>query len=438
MNFQPSKTTSKLIIICTIFFAVSLVLLAVMFLRQPKGDTASQTSHKPIFYAADLDASSMKKPFSLEDYYIKKRTNLLNQYYIDDNFVLWGSGSNLSGQLGLSEISDVSYDSPVKIAENVVSLDCSDKNFCIYLTTDGKLYGMGTNIQGILTPNVYSDTDEFLEKNNDITLPVLIMENVSYARVGEKSIVVLKTDGSVWWWGQYMNDYKNSKFNNEEHSFMYCARPEKILENCIYVTSGNYMGAAITDSGDLYTWGLNVFGQCGFPVTSDDFVRKPQKVLDNVHMVWLEKIEFSSLDEYLMPSSNFASTYPFNSFVQLDNGDILAAGRDLGENKKTVSLENSPSMKAMYNYSYTFLPIQLKQDSDEDIQITIERISPETPFDEVTQYLSNNGIQYTYCFVEKSGKYVIDKRRLILLNGQYSLSFDENEKFIKSTHSPMY
>ena len=40
---------------------------------------------------------------------------------------------------------------PVRIAENVVSMDCSTNGyFCIYLTKNGELYGMGAIILGLL------------------------------------------------------------------------------------------------------------------------------------------------------------------------------------------------------------------------------------------------------------------------------------------------
>lgn len=39
--------------------------------------------------------------------------------------------------------------------------------------------------------------------------------------------------------------------------------PHKVLENCVYVDISAWNGAAITETGDLYMWGLNIFGQCG-------------------------------------------------------------------------------------------------------------------------------------------------------------------------------
>ena len=53
----------------------------------------------------------------------------------------------------------------VRIADHVVSVDADwNNNFCIYLTEDGNLYGLGLNMAGLLlgkdtVKQVYSDMD---------------------------------------------------------------------------------------------------------------------------------------------------------------------------------------------------------------------------------------------------------------------------------------
>lgn len=58
--------------------------------------------------------------------------------------------------------------------------------------------------------------------------------------------------------------------------------PHKVLENCVYVDISAWNGAAITENGDLYMWGLNIFGQCGVAKSENvhDFVWAPEKVLE--------------------------------------------------------------------------------------------------------------------------------------------------------------
>ena len=57
------------------------------------------------------------------------------------------------GQLGIGTVDslDTFYTEPIRIAENVVSVDASINGyFCIYLMEEGNLYGMGSNMLGLL------------------------------------------------------------------------------------------------------------------------------------------------------------------------------------------------------------------------------------------------------------------------------------------------
>lgn len=234
------------------------------------------------------------------------RVTAWNHYYIDGDGVLWGSGYNQNGQLGNGSYEtdlDMGKFDAVRIADHVVLVDANlNNNFCIYLTEDGKLYGMGLNMAGLLlgkdsVKQVYGDDD-----NDRVCTPVLLMENVRYARAGREAIVTLQEDGSVYWWGQmrtttstYGSDY-GAYWTVEENpgnpvKMMYL-EPHKVLDHCVYVDISTWNGAAITEDGDLYMWGLNIFGQCGVAKSENvnDFVWAPEKVLENVSMVWLEAI----------------------------------------------------------------------------------------------------------------------------------------------------
>ena len=84
---------------------------------------------------------------------LRHRTAGGNRFYIDSGSVLWGYGSNDYGQLGNGQRDElgVFYSEPIRIASDVVSVDMSMNGyFCIYLTSDGKLYGMGADIDHIL------------------------------------------------------------------------------------------------------------------------------------------------------------------------------------------------------------------------------------------------------------------------------------------------
>lgn len=351
------------------------------------GDTADTTENVtaesdaeeadlPAFYIRRAEDLQVSSPLRIEEQYITDRATAWNHYYIDADGVLWGSGYNQNGQLGNGSYEtdlDLGKMDAVRIAEHVVSVDANlNNNFCIYLTDDGKLYGMGLNMAGLLlgkdsVKQVYSDDD-----NDRVCTPVLLMENVRYARAGREAIVALQEDGSVYWWGQmrtttstYGSDY-DAYWTVEENSVnpvkMMFLEPHKVLENCVYVDISAWNGAAITETGDLYMWGLNIFGQCGVAKSENvhDFVWAPQKVLENVSMVWLEAIRQNDdgVDTELENFSWAVHSYTFDNFALLQDGTLLAAGENLGKDSVTTVVDGDLNQAVSHRASFGFVPVR--------------------------------------------------------------------------------
>lgn len=351
------------------------------------GDTADTTENVtaesdaeeadlPTFYIRRAEDLQVSSPLRIEEQYITDRATAWNHYYIDADGVLWGSGYNQNGQLGNGSYEtdlDLGKMDAVRIAEHVVSVDANlNNNFCIYLTDDGKLYGMGLNMAGLLlgkdsVKQVYSDDD-----NDRVCTPVLLMENVRYARAGREAIVALQEDGSVYWWGQmrtttstYGSDY-DAYWTVEENSVnpvkMMFLEPHKVLENCVYVDISAWNGAAITETGDLYMWGLNIFGQCGVAKSENvhDFVWAPQKVLENVSMVWLEAIRQNDdgIDTELENLNWAVHSYTFDNFALLQDGTLLAAGENLGKDSVTTVVDGDLNQAVSHRASFEFVPVR--------------------------------------------------------------------------------
>ena len=155
-----------------------------------------QEQNLPTIYIQQEEELQAPSPFRIENYYITERVTAYNHYYIDNDGILWGNGYNENGQLGTGSYEtdfDKGQFDDVRIADHVVSVDADwNNNFCIYLTEDGNLYGLGLNMAGLLlgkdtVKQVYSDMD-----NDRVCTPTLLMKNVRYARAGREAIIVLK------------------------------------------------------------------------------------------------------------------------------------------------------------------------------------------------------------------------------------------------------
>ena len=386
------------------------------------------------FRVEDMKSVDLRDEFVIEDYYIKNKVVVSNRYFIDEDRVLWGYGYNEFGQLGIGKADAVEtvYTEPIKIAENVVSVDCSVNNyFCIYLTADGKLYGMGSNMLGLLGQEYSAEPITDVFRYEAVPSPVLLMEDVAYARAGREAIVALDKVGSVWWWGQYRSTYNTRIYDRADLLYwqstedesnpmkMLYNHPTKILENCIYATTGDWSGAAIGQNGELYTWGLNIFGECGTEVTGDEYLRTPTKVLDTVRMVWPVKIAFGSIEEKLPEIGRYDTTYLFNMFVQLRDGTMLAAGENLGDKDKVIAVTGDLPYSSAHTYSDAFVPIVLEEFSEVGTRKKLQQLAWGMSMEEAEEILSQEGIQH-FRTAPENGNYIVVE------DSRYFLYFDED------------
>ena len=409
------------------------------------GDTADTTENVtaesdaeeadlPAFYIRRAEDLQISSPLRIVEQYITDRATAWNHYYIDADGVLWGSGYNQNGQLGNGSYEtdlDLGKMDAVRIADHVVSVDANlNNNFCIYLTDDGKLYGMGLNMAGLLlgkdsVKQVYSDDD-----NDRVCTPVLVMENVRYARAGREAIVALQEDGSVYWWGQmrtttstYGSDYDaywTVEENPDNPVKMMYLEPHKVLENCVYVDISAWNGAAITETGDLYMWGLNIFGQCGVAKSENvhDFVWAPQKVLENVSMVWLEAIRQNDdgIDTELENFSWAVHSYTFDNFALLQDGTLLAAGENLGKDSVTTVVDGDLHQAGSHQASFEFVPVRAAVYSTEYNREILAEFTWGMSREDVRSLCTDAGLQF-YVGGEDDGINIEDSR--------YRCYFDE-------------
>ncbi|HKM33816.1 MAG TPA: hypothetical protein VJY54_03635 [Lachnospiraceae bacterium] len=293
----------------------------------------------------ESDREKVVISLTIEDYYITNTGYPSNLYYVDENNILWGCGRNDYGQLGQGTQDYDFHGEMVKIAENVVHVDYSQKGFTIYLTKDHKLYGFGNAGCGALQQLSEFSRDQYINDEHYTTEePVLLMEDVAYARCGQSDIACLKTDSSVWIWGTVWY---------EESQFYYEKEPVKVLEDAVLVTGGWFNHAALLRDGSVWTWGHNYSGNCG--IEGEAVISVPQKAAEDVMMVWTGSTK-NNVDCYDI--SAFEGIYERsleNTIIQKTDGSYWICGANVGEEEKVIPLYYETSNFSMI-CTHEFLP----------------------------------------------------------------------------------
>ncbi|BBI36729.1 RCC1 domain-containing protein [Cohnella abietis] len=211
--------------------------------------------------------------------------------------------------------------------DNVVSVSSGGRNTAA-IKTDGSLWMWGENYNGQLGNG----------SKKDSLVPVKVMDKVAAVSLGGSSLTsgytaAIKTDGSLWMWGA--NDYGQLGKGKPGDS----AVPIKVMDNVASVSlSGFRHVAAIKTDGTLWMWGRNGQGQLGNGSLKDSSV--PIKVLDNVTTVSL-----GSIHTAVVKTDGTLWTWGDNRVGELGNGSLEIKESSVPikvmDNVATVSLGGS-------------------------------------------------------------------------------------------------
>ena len=104
------------------------------------------------------------------------------------------------------------------------------------------------------------------------SIPVQVLDQVATVTCGRYETAVIRTDGSLWTWGLTQNRHLGLSAGdilNESLGSMNQTKPYKVMEDVAAVACGWWHTAAIKSDGSLWTWGQNNEGQLGNGILGD-------------------------------------------------------------------------------------------------------------------------------------------------------------------------
>lgn len=170
---------------------------------------------------------------------------------IKTNGTLWSWGGNSQGQLGLNNTTEYSSPKQVGALTNWLKV-ASGRYHNIAIKTNGTLWAWGFNSQGQLG---------FNNSSNYYSSPKQIGSLSTWSQIacGNRFSLAIKTDGTLWGWGQNSNGQLGLSDSTNRSS------PVQIgaLTNWLYIAAGSYHTISIKTDGTIWAWGYNDFGQLG-------------------------------------------------------------------------------------------------------------------------------------------------------------------------------
>jgi len=174
-----------------------------------------------------------------------------HHFFTREDGTMWAVGGNTKGQLGQNN--EIKYSSPVQVPGTTWGPQMSvisTKSYAI--KTDGTLWAWGNN-----SPS-YGE----LGHNNktNYSSPAQI-PGTTWSKVTSYgySVIATKTDGTLWTWGA--NNFGKLGLNNTNNY----SSPKQVPGTTWTgdIGGGNQFAAAIRTDGTLWMWGVNENGQLG-------------------------------------------------------------------------------------------------------------------------------------------------------------------------------
>jgi YD repeat-containing protein len=188
---------------------------------------------------------------------------------IQSNGTVWAWGWNSRGQLGHdtstspcpAPLAGTCSNVPVQVIGITNPLTVTGGGFfSLALMPDHTLRAWGANEFGQLGDGSYMD--------RSTPVPVSsVLSNVVQVSAGWKHAVALRSDGTVWTWGD--NTY--GQIGNGSTSTQGISVPFQVagLNNARAVSGGDRFTAILNADGTVWTWGWNGFGQLGDGTNTD-------------------------------------------------------------------------------------------------------------------------------------------------------------------------
>ena len=166
-------------------------------------------------------------------------------------------GYNNSGQLGINSVVNQSTPVPVVTGVRFKRLYAEAQNTSFGIDEEGRLYAWGSNLNGVLGDGTIVSR----------STPVLVNSFQRFKHVSSNlGTLAISTNGALYGWGNNSNFllYGYGTGNYLDPVLIETSiNGQKFKKVSVSAGGGNRHVVALMENGDLYTWGLNQWGQCG-------------------------------------------------------------------------------------------------------------------------------------------------------------------------------
>jgi alpha-tubulin suppressor-like RCC1 family protein len=203
----------------------------------------------------DGTTNDVFSPEPLADDVVAVSAGEYHSMFITADGNLWTMGHNGNGQLGDGTSNTNFYsgsDVPLNVAGNVVAVSAGGSH-SLFITDDGKLWGMGSDVYGQLGGETVP-----LGSGQSLTLPAILATNVVGVSAGLNHTLYLTSDGTLWGTGY---DFDGELGNGVSETSV--NQPLAITNHVVSMAGGLTWSVYVTSDGREWGMGNSYEGALG-------------------------------------------------------------------------------------------------------------------------------------------------------------------------------
>ena len=249
---------------------------------------------------------------------------------------LWTWGTNGSGQLGLGDVTSRSSPTQVGALTNWSKVSFGDSS-CLAIKTDGTLWAWGSNGRGQL------GLGDIISRSSPVQVGALTnWAEISIAKNIEPSCLAVKTDGTLWSWGEGQTGSLGLGDTLDRSSPVQVG----LLTDWIKVSVGESVHClAVRANGTLWVWGDNNLGQLGLlDITS----RSSPTQVTQLSSLFCTEIHAGSFNSFAIVKDSINQPYLY-SWGQNNVGQLGQGDRTHRSQPQTVGTSNTWKTISSFN-----------------------------------------------------------------------------------------